>query len=215
MASVKSYSSDHDISMIFRHNQRTNKTYKNPDVDLSKSDENYCPVQPIDGWSYQRYKERLSQVYVYNRADVVRASEWVITLPQDCPTDRERDFFKAVANFCAKRYGGRDNVIGDWVHKDEAGQPHLHHLFMPIVADTNPKHEQTEKLCKHAVLTKTDLKTFHPDLQKYLEEHDIPGTVNTGITRRQGGNRTIYELKQFGGERSYKRSYTHEYEYER
>ena len=54
---------------------------------------------------------------------------------------------------------------------------------------------KTERLSAKAVINKEDLKTFHPDLQKYLSNKGIECTVNSGITKKQGGNITVAELK--------------------
>lgn len=41
-----------------------------------------------------------------------------------------------------------------------------------------------------------ELRNFHPDLQRYLNEHGLEDAcVMTGVTRAQGGNRTVAELK--------------------
>ena len=46
------------------------------------------------------------------------------------------------------------------------------------------------------VLDRRELRNFHPDLQRYLDEHGLEDAhVMTGVTRAQGGNRTVAELK--------------------
>lgn len=80
------------------------------------------------------------------------------------------------------------------VHDDEGGQPHLHFCFVPVVED--PKHEQGYKICANDVLDRRELRNFHPDLQRYLNEHGLEDArVMTGVTKRQGGNRTVAQLK--------------------
>ena len=53
-----------------------------------------------------------------------------------------------------------------------------------------------ERLSARGVINKKDLVTFHRDLQKYLDEKGIPANVYTGITKKQGGNMTVEELKR-------------------
>jgi len=53
-----------------------------------------------------------------------------------------------------------------------------------------------EKLSAMDVVNLYDLQTFHSDLKKYLERAGIKANVSTGITREQGGNRTVAELKR-------------------
>lgn len=52
-----------------------------------------------------------------------------------------------------------------------------------------------EKLSYDSVLTRKDLVTFHPDLQKYLNKQGIDAKVHTGITKKNGGNMTVKQLK--------------------
>lgn len=54
---------------------------------------------------------------------------------------------------------------------------------------------KTEKLCARDVLNKKELQSFHRDLQEYLDEIGIPANVYTGITKRNGGNMTVKQLK--------------------
>ena len=80
------------------------------------------------------------------------------------------------------------------VHDDEGGQPHLHFCFIPVEEDL--KHEQGYKICANDVLDRRELRNFHPDLQRYLNEHGLEDArVMTGVTKRQGGNRTVAQLK--------------------
>ena len=51
------------------------------------------------------------------------------------------------------------------------------------------------KIDCNSVLNKVELKNFHPDLQKYLQENGIAGSVITGKTG--GVNFTVKELKNF------------------
>jgi plasmid recombination enzyme len=52
-----------------------------------------------------------------------------------------------------------------------------------------------EKLSAKSVINKADLQSFHQDLQRYLDKHKIPAKVYTGITKAQGGNMTVEQLK--------------------
>lgn len=52
-----------------------------------------------------------------------------------------------------------------------------------------------EKLSAKEVINKQDLVTFHSDLQSYLDKQKIPAKIYTGITKRNGGNITVEQLK--------------------
>lgn len=130
---------------------------------------------------------------------------WIVTVPKNLKeSDRER-FFQVTYEFLIERYGER-NCIQAIVHNDEGGQPHMHFLFIPATSDQ--KHGG-EKICANDVLNKTELRNFHPALQKWLIDHDVQANILTGITKAQGGNRTVQELKN-GKTRS--RWRTEEYE---
>ena len=142
---------------------------------------------------YDYFCERLSQLYVYGRDDVKVMAGWVVTAPQDLEQEQYDDFFLAVYDFLENRYG-EENVIQAVVHDDEGGQPHLHFCFVPVVEDK--KHEEGYKVCANDVLDRRELRNFHPDLQRYLDEHGLEDAhVLTGVTRAQGGTRTVAELK--------------------
>ena len=96
-------------------------------------------------------------------------------------------------DFLENRYG-KENVIQAIVHDDEGGQPHLHFCFVPVVED--PKHDEGYKVCANEVLDRRELRNFHPDLQRYLDEHGLEDAhIMTGVTKQQGGNRTVAQLK--------------------
>lgn len=52
-----------------------------------------------------------------------------------------------------------------------------------------------EKLSSKAVINKVELITFHKDLEDYLNKKKIPVKIISGITKQNGGNRTVEELK--------------------
>ena len=126
-------------------------------------------------------------------SECVLQEGWVVTAPQDLEQEQYDNFFLAVYDFLENRYG-EENVVQAVVHDDEGGQPHLHFCFVPVVEDK--KHEEGYKVCANDVLDRRELRNFHPDLQRYLDEHGLEDAhVMTGVTRAQGGNRTVAELK--------------------
>lgn len=222
MASVQKFAAG-AVRNELRHNARQIRHNSNRDIVPELSCRNYdlTPAREVTD-PYLYYRQRLSEVYCYARADVKTAAGWVITCPQEL-TDyvQQRAFFEATARFLIKRYG-EANVLQICVHYDEGkwapatdrwgnvicgddgtpitervcGQPHLHFVFMPIAPDNNEKHPQTEKICAKEVLDRTELQHFHSDLQEYLLAHDINAAVITGAVHKQGYNRTVAELKR-------------------
>ena len=193
MASVQKFTAA-AVRNQLRHNRREIEHSGNPDIDPARQGQDYV-LSPDRGMSdYDYYKERLSQLYVYGRADVKTMAGWIVTAPQDLNPDLYEGFFCTVYDFLEYRYG-RENVVQAVVHDDESGQPHLHFCFIPTTEDR--KHEQGFKVCANDVLDKRELRNFHPDLQRYLDDHGLDKAhIMTGVTRAQGGNRTVSQLKE-------------------
>lgn len=192
MASVEKISKGNVYNLI-RHNERLNQNYSNTDIDLSLVGEDYL-LSPSRGMSsYDYYKKRLSECYMYNRGDVKPVFSWIVTAPEDV-ADQDIDvFMENCYEFLVQRYG-EENCISCTVHKDESGRPHLHYMGMPVVPD--PKHEQGQKICMNDVINRKELRNFHPDLDKFLKSKGMSCGVYTGVTAKQGGNRTVKEMKQ-------------------
>lgn len=200
MASVEKFSKSSIVNQL-RHIERTIQNPSNPDINREKSNQNYSLVHRNIS-SYDYYKERISQCYLYNREDIKTAFGWVVTCPKDLPEDQIDLFFYNVHDFLNERYG-EENCIQSIVHKDESGSPHIHWIGIPVVEDK--KHEQGIKVCCNDVINRKDLRNFHDDLDRYLKNNGLNCSVKTGITKAQGGNRTVGEMKQ---EREMQRSRT-------
>lgn len=192
MASVEKFAAG-AVRNQLRHNRREIEHSSNADIDPERLGQDYV-LSPDRGVSdYDYYIQRLNQLYVYARDDVKTMAGWVVTAPQDLAPERYGDFFCATYDFLSARYG-EENVVQAIVHDDEGGQPHLHFCFIPVVEDK--KHEQGYKVCANDVLNRRELRNFHPDLQRYLDDHGLEDAhVMTGVTRAQGGNRTVRQLK--------------------
>lgn len=196
MASCEKYTHN-QVWRICKHNSREFENPGNKDIDPERSSQNY-DLLGSDQRAYDRYKERKKELYSLNRQDVKTMAGWVVTVPKSVPVQLQRKFFESVHDFLGKRYG-TENCVQSVVHVDEAGMPHLHYNFIPVTQTTKAAHIAkgfTEKICAKAVLNKTEFQNFHSDLQKHLNVNGIPGAdVLNGVTARQGGNRTVAELK--------------------
>lgn len=179
------------VGHMLCHYNRTAMNCGNENINYSRSELNYnlVPKRNVNDFAY--YKKRLAQVKCQNRADVKTLCDWIVTLPkQDCTEAEEKKFFQTAYNFMAKRYGEK-NIISAWVHKDEAGQPHLHVAFIPICLD---RKKQIEKVSAKEVITRNDLRVIHKEMAEHMERvfgRDM-GILN-GSTA--GGNKAIVELK--------------------
>lgn len=135
--------------------------------------------------------DRLKEVKLQNRKDVNVLCDWVVTAPKSLPEQELEPFFRACYAFLTGKYGTH-NVVSAYVHMDEM-TPHMHYAFIPVVPDK--KHLGQEKVSAKEAITIFDLRTFHQDLQDYVESalgHDV-GILN-GATK--DGNKAIAELKR-------------------
>ncbi|GHV03067.1 hypothetical protein FACS1894211_15490 [Clostridia bacterium] len=164
--------------------------YKNQDVDLSRTYQNYNVANFQTLPQAEFMDKRLAQLKIFNRSDVKYLCDWIVTLPKLLGNGDERKFFDAVFRFLAGKYK-RENVVSAYVHKDET-QPHMHFAFIPVAMD---KKRNIKKLCSKDIVGRDDLLKFHEELDDYLT--NVFG-CNTGV--RNGatidGNRSIDELKR-------------------
>lgn len=196
MASLKKIPAS-GVKGILAHNDRQEGFFSHKDIDASRSHLNQ-PVLVRACSPYDYYWARRQEPHCLHRADVKPLCSWVATAPADLPMEAQRLFFKETYAFIAQRYGEK-NMVQAVVHRDEAGQPHMHVCFIPAIGDA--KHGG-EKICANDVITRKDLVTFHGDWQQWLDEHGVHAVVKNGITKAQGGNRTVDQLK-------YERDHTH------
>lgn len=174
MASVKKFDESAVVNQL-RHIERTIQNPENKDICKERTVENYSLAPQRGISSYDYYVERKKELYCYNRKDVKVMAGWIVTVPKNLKeSDRER-FFQVTYEFLIERYGER-NCIQAIVHNDEGGQPHMHFLFIPATSDQ--KHGG-EKICANDVLNKTELRNFHPALQKWLIDHDVQANILT------------------------------------
>ena len=191
MASVKKFTESAVVNQL-RHIERTIAHPENMDIEKDRTVQNYSQLPQLEISSYEYYRQRKSELYCYNRADVKVMAGWIVTAPKDLPMSEMEKFFNVTYEFLSERYGEK-NCVQAVVHNDEGGQPHIHFLFIPAAAD---KKHGGEKICANDVLNKAELRNFHSALQKYLLDHGVQANILTGITKTQGGNRTVRELKQ-------------------
>ncbi|MGL5352097.1 MAG: MobV family relaxase, partial [Clostridium sp.] len=171
MAHVAKYSKG-ALGHMFAHYERAkDKTgeyikFGNEDIDTSKSHLNYN-LAPNHKMSQGEFvKQRCSEVKCLNRKDVNVMCSWVVTAPQGFPKDKEKEFFEKTYKFLENRYGAK-NVVSAHVHMDET-RPHIHFSFVPVVYDAK---KDIEKVSAKQMVCKSDLQTFHQDLEKNLERH--------------------------------------------
>lgn len=158
--------SRNNIVGIQKHNQRQNKSYKNKDIDITKSNKNI----DFENKTRIKYLEKIEEVIKENRKkgkvirkDAILMCESVISASPEFflgmdHKDKEK-YFKYSYEFLKDRYGEK-NIISATVHFDET-TPHMHFNFVPITYDG--------KLSAKDLITRIELKKIQDELPKYLQ----------------------------------------------
>lgn len=162
----------------------------NPDIDFSKSKENYdlCPAGNVN--YSQAVKERIASLHLKKavRKDAVVMAQVIVTSDskffENASTDYTREFFQKAYDFLAKRYG-EENVISATVHMDER-TPHMHFNFVPVTSDG--------RLCAKDILTP---KTLTEQQDAFYEQVGKPYGLQRGEPKDSGKRRTHFETAEF------------------
>ena len=157
---------------LFHHNLRHKDrkgeyvAYGGSKIDTTKTHLNYRLDPNADPNEF--ITQRLSEIKVQKRADVKVFCSWVLTVPQNLPTEKHREFFESAYRFFCQDYG-KENIVMASVHLDET-TPHMHLGFVPVVREKkNQKKLGQEKVSAKELLTRTYMKNLHKHLKNVLE----------------------------------------------
>lgn len=206
MADIMKHSND-TINFI-RHNMRElphGKSYGNTSVNTKLSKNNYSLIdRGKTADEINNYRKNIeNQLYRFKRKNAVKSIEIVIQKPDDC-IEEER-FFKECLNYIASTLPmGTECIFMAEVHKDEhkfingkdISKPHLHIMYVPAVKDDKHK-EYDYKLCADALTKRENFRTFHPKLQRWLDEKGVKGTVLNKNKSGKSFKLTVSQLKEF------------------
>lgn len=179
---------------ILRHNERsendTVRQRKNECITPEKTNLNYNLAPKRDMPLAEHIKKVCfdNNIRLNKRKDLNVMSSWVITQPKDVKAEETEIFFTDTYNFLSERYG-KENILSACVHLDET-TPHIHFGFIPVGTDKKGCKTVSSKL----VCTRTELKSFHKDLSKHLEQSfGRKISIENGAT--SAGNKTVEQLK--------------------
>lgn len=148
----------------------------------------------------KRFRRIFRETPHAKRKDLKCFCEWCISLPDEIPCDRMDEFFDMCMCYCARKYGA-ENIVGGWVHVDEAHRPHLHVGFVPVIETTSTGEDGStttnRRICAKDLISRKHLSDWHGGLTALCQEEmkiENPGILN-GRTREQGGNRTVAQMK--------------------
>jgi hypothetical protein len=182
------------VGGIQSHNNREHEPKTNPDVDMSRSEDNY---DLISCDNYKRsIKEKLSNLVESSRAvrkDAVVVCNFIVTSDNETMNalgaDRQREFFRDSVKWFSDRYGA-DRVLNATVHMDET-TPHLHIGVMPITQDG--------RLSAKAIFTKTEMKAIQTEFardvgEKYGLERGAEGSERTHLSEARFKEQKALEM---------------------
>lgn len=182
------------VGGIQSHNNREHEPKTNPDVDMSRSEDNYDLI-PCDNYK-RSIKEKLSNLVESSRAvrkDAVVVCNFIVTSDNETMdalgTDRQREFFQDSVKWFSDRYGA-DRVLNATVHMDET-TPHLHIGVMPITQDG--------RLSAKAIFTKTEMKAIQTEFardvgEKYGLERGVEGSERTHLSEARFKEQKALEM---------------------
>ena len=123
--------------MIEDHHERNKETYaSNPDIDLSRTGENFHIITPIQKY-YAEIQQRIAAAQCRTRKDSVRFVDTLITASPEFFEGKTKkeiiSYYTHACRFMEERIG-KQNIISAVVHMDEK-TPHMHLVFVPLTSD--------------------------------------------------------------------------------
>lgn len=173
---------------IQSHNQREKLPATNPDVDMSKSGENYDLINAGNINYHRQITERIEQLRKPGqkavRKDAVVLCNFIVSSDHEffekLSPEQTRKFFQESLEFFRKRYGA-DKIINATIHLDEY-TPHMHLGFVPITEDG--------RLSAKDIFTKKELRELQTDFVREVGQHwnlerGKEGSDKTHLTEQQ------------------------------
>lgn len=159
-----------NLGGLQRHDERTLQRHSNPDIDVSKSSDNFSvlPLERLDPKRslHKQVQETIADERVSSRAvrkDAVVLTEWVIssdsTFFERLSRDETKRFFTDAYRWFANHFGA-DHIPYATVHMDET-TPHMHMGIIPL---TNGR------LSAKSIFNREALRFIQADLPQKLNE---------------------------------------------
>lgn len=170
------------------HDQREKGySHTNPDIDFSKSEENYNVHRLRNSNFTQDVKKRIDELDLKRavRKDAVVMVQVLVTSDKEffdgMTLDQKEQFFNDSYEFLKKRYG-EENIVSAIVHFDER-TPHMHFNFVPVTEDG--------RLSAKSVLTRQRL---IDQQDKFFEEIGKNYNLERGL---KGGKKKHLEVAEY------------------
>ena len=151
------------------HHERNKETYaSNPDIDLSRTGENFHIVTPMQKY-YAEIQQRITAAQCRTRKDSVRFVDTLITASPEFFEGKTKkeilSYYTHACRFMEERVG-KQNIISAVVHMDEK-TPHMHLVFVPLTSDNRLSARDIIGNRKHLVAWQDDFwKHSYPQLER-------------------------------------------------
>lgn len=165
---------------IHSEREREGVSHTNPDIDWSKTEQNYQLHEPAlhaRGTYARRIDDRLREAGIARvRKDAVKLCGVVISSDREffaqLSAEQQREFFQRSYDFMVARYG-KENILSAVVHMDET-TPHMHLYLVPITQDN--------RLCCKEIFDKRGLTALHDEFY-----HEVGKAY--GLERGEGADK--------------------------
>lgn len=194
MAHLAHYKRSGAAPMLAHYERRPEleRGFARENIDASRTAENYAIGADSPQALAAALRSRVDGAIAAHEADSGKAirkdanivSDWVVTLPRDCPRQDARRFFETAVDVCRARYGA-ENVLGGFVHMDET-TPHVHIPVVPV---------KDGRIRAAKVFTRSDLQRFHKDLGR-AEDAALGRHVSVELDQEQQGEKQLSHLGQ-------------------
>ena len=179
------------IRGIQSHNRRERESHSNPDIDYTRSAQNYDLHEATSENYAQAIQNRIDDLLMVKavRKDAVHMCGLVVSSDREffdkLNADETKRFFEEAAAYLTE-FVGKENVISAMVHMDEK-TPHMHFLHVPITKDG--------RLCAKDIYTQAALKKLPDELPIRLQKCGFP--IERGVEQQKGSAKKHLDTKEF------------------
>lgn len=186
LINIKGYANDGTrMKQLEEHIKRTKDTYKNKNIDKTKTKENVVLTESSDTYS-QRVNKIIddNDLKLQKHTNVVMAAVIKLnekdsdTLKQNFTREDYINFFTSQQDKFLKEYGiKKDAVLDSVIHFDET-EPHLHLTFIPVVTVKDTEKNDKER---ELYLRKECAKKARAELKKQVSDDEFKKLPKTSV----------------------------------
>lgn len=186
LINIKGYANNGTrMKQLEEHIKRTKDTYKNKNIDKTKTKENVVLMESSDTYS-QRVNKIINDndLKLQKHTNVVMAAVIKLnekdsdTLKQNFTREDYINFFTSQQDKFLKEYGiKKDAVLDSVIHFDET-EPHLHLTFIPVATVKDTEKDDKER---ELYLRKECAKKARAELKKQVSEDEFKKLPKTSV----------------------------------